>query len=251
MMRNGIISFHIVFLLLPLWAFAGTYNPIIEQIKPGNIVFIGESHQRPESPQLIKRLVDAAIARHQCLTVGLEISRDQQPTIDDVVKGRAAVSDIKIPFAIDHPGIRDLIEQLGKIKEKSPCLGIEAIDARDADNDRDENMANRLAELPSNNPILVLVGGLHTLKKVTWTIRSGEPYVAEILVKRGFNVKSYPQHWLSGKCEAGRIWTSRYVNGDASETLKLLNKSLMSLINAKPHRSTKEVIDGFMVWECR
>jgi hypothetical protein len=35
-----------------------------------------------------------------------------------------------------------------------------------------------------------------------------------------------------------------------AEALTILNESLMSLINAKRHRSTKDVIDGFVVWEC-
>jgi len=57
MMRNGIISFHIILLLLPAAVKAGIYDPIIEQIRPGNIVIIGETHQRPESAQLIQGLI--------------------------------------------------------------------------------------------------------------------------------------------------------------------------------------------------
>lgn len=245
MMRNGIISFHIIFLLLPAAVKAGIYDPIIEQIRPGNIVIIGESHQKPESPQFFKQLVDAAVAQYQCLSIGLEIEHDQQAIIDEVMAGRAQVSKIKIPVVIDHDGIRWLIEQLADIKRQSPCLRVEAIDA---DHDRDENMADRLADFPTDKPILALLGGLHTLKKVVWTVKSGEPAVAEILAKRGFRVKSYPQRWLPDKCETSKV--SRYVSADDREALSILNESLMSLINAKPHRSTGGVIDGFVVWEC-
>lgn len=247
MIRNSIISFHMILLLLPAVVRAGTNDPIIEQIKPGNIVIIGESHQRPESPQLIKNLVDETIKRHGCLTVGLEIDRDQQDVIDEVVKGRAAISAIEIPFAIDHQGMRTLIEHLIKLKSLTPCVDIEAIDA---DQDRDENMANRLAEFSHDRPILVLLGGLHTLKKVDWMVASGEPAVTEILVKRGFHVKSYPQRWLPEKCGKEQGRASRYVSADDPEALPILNESLMSLINARPHRSAKGVVDGFVVWEC-
>jgi hypothetical protein len=248
MMRNGFISFHIALLMLPTAVKAGIYDPIIEQIRPGNIVIIGETHQKPESPQFFKQLVDAAVAQYQCLSIGLEIERDQQAAIDEVMAGRSPVSKIKVPVVIDHDGMRWLIEQLADIKRHSPCLKVEAIDA---DHDRDENMADSLADFPTDKPILALLGGLHTLKKVDWTAKSGEPAVAEILVKRGFRVKSYPQRWLPEKCENEQGRTGRYVRADNSEALPILNDSLMSLINAKPHRSTRGVIDGFVVWECK
>lgn len=248
MMRNGIISFHIILLLLPAAVKAGIYDPIIGQIRPGNIVIIGESHQQSESAQLFALLVDSAIEKYQCLTVGLEINHNQQPVIDAVMKGEAQVSEIKIPYAIDHPGMRNLIDYLAKIKSKTSCLRIEAIDA---DQDRDENMADRLTDVSTGKPVLALLGGLHTLKKVNWTVKSGGPAVAEILAKRGFRVKSYPQRWFPEKCDTGQGRASRYVNADEPGALPILNDSLMSLINAKPHRSTKGVIDGFVIWECR
>lgn len=217
-------------------------------IKPGNIVIIGENHQRPESPQLFKQLVDAAISKHGCLSIGLEIDSDQQTVIDEVVKGRAKVSEIEIAVPIDHPDMRELIEHLAELKQRLPCVRVEAIDA---DHDRDENMANRLADFPIDKPILVLLGGLHTLKKVDWTVASGEPAVAEILTKRGYNVKSYPRRWLPEKCESGQVRVSRYVSADAQEALPILNDTLISLLNAKPHRTADNVIDGLIVWKCK
>jgi hypothetical protein len=40
------------------------------------------------------------------------------------------------------------------------------------------------------------------------------------------------------------------VNANAPEALDILNDSLMSLINAKPHESAQGVIDGLILWEC-
>lgn len=239
--------FGVVFMLIPIFAWPGDLSVIEQNIRPGNIVIIGESHQRPESPQLIKQLVDAAISKHGCLSIGLEIGRDQQAAIDDVMAGRAPVSRIKIAPAIDHHGMRRLIKQLAVIKQRSPCLKVEAIDA---DHDRDESMANRLADFPPDKPVLVLLGGLHTLKKVDWTVASGKPSVAEILVNRGFSVKTYPQRWLPEKCESGQGRASRFVNADDPEALPILNDTLISLLNAEPHQASKGVIDGFVVWEC-
>lgn len=239
--------FSIYFVLLSGIAWSNDFSTMQNNIKPGNIVIIGETHQKPESTQLFALLVDEAQERHKCLTVGLEINQSQQTIIDEVVKGRASVSAIKIPYAIDHPGMRNLIDYLAKLKSKTQCLDIKAIDA---DQDRDLNMANRLSEFPHDKPILVLLGSLHTLKKVDWMVASGRPAVAEVLLKRGYNVKSYPQEWQPKTCENEQGRASRYVSDADPKALPILNESLMSLINAKPHRSTKGVVDGFVVWKC-
>jgi hypothetical protein len=239
--------FGIYFAFLSSFAWSNDFSAIQDNIKPGTIVIIGETHQKPESTQLFAHLIDTALERHQCLTVGLEINHNQQPVIDAVTKGEAQVSAMKIPYAIDHPGMRELIDYLAKLKLKTPCLRIEAIDT---DQDRDENMANRLENFQRDKPILVLLGGLHTLKKVKWTIKSGEPFVAEILVSHGLRVKTYLQNWQPERCENGQGRIRRYVKADDPEALPILNDSFMSLINAKHHRSTKDVVDGFVVWEC-
>ena len=247
MNRYHFISFHIILFLFPATLHADTFDPISKHIRPGNIVIIGETHQKPESPQFFKQLVDEAIAKYQCLSIGLEIERDQQATIDDVMAGRLPVSKIEVSVVIDHPGYRQLLVQLAEIKQRSPCVIVEAIYA---DSDRYENMAKWLADFPVDRPILALLGGLHTLKKVDWTVASGKPSVAEILVNRGFTVKTYPQLWTPEKCGTGQGRVSRYMSADNLEALQILNKSLMSLLNAKPHQSTKGVIDGFVLWKC-
>lgn len=225
MLKRFLFSAVLVLSSSSVWS--SDLSPIQDNIKPGNIVIVGESHQKPESTQLFARLVDAALERHQCLTVGLEINRNQQPVIDAVTHGEAQVAEIKVPYAIDHPGMRKLIDYLVTLKSKFPCLRIEAIDA---DQDRDVNIANRLSEFSSEKPILVLLGGLHTLKKVKWTVKSGEPFVAEILAGHGhgYQVNSYPQNWQPENCangQQGRV--SKYVKADDPEALPILNESFM------------------------
>lgn len=241
-----------VFMLIPAIAWPGDLSVIEQNIKPGNIVFIGESHHRPESIQLIRQLVESTLKRRQCLVLALEIDDRQQPVIDDVMQGRAPVSAIRIPPVIDHPAMRSMIDGLAKLDTQEDCLKIKAIDTGiDTDVGRDEWMAKKLSELPTDKPILVLLGGLHTLKKVDWTFTRGKPFVAEILVNRGFPVKSYPQEWFPKTCEDGQKRASRYISADDPAALAILNESLISLMNAKAHRSTKDVVDGFVVWECK
>ena len=111
-------------------------------------------------------------------------------------------------------------------------------------------MALSLAEQAGDAPVLVLLGALHTLKRINWTVRTGRPSVAEILTAKGFSVKSYPQRWIPDNCAGNENRRSRFVYPDSPEALTILNESMMSLINAKPHKSALGVVDGFVVWEC-
>lgn len=241
----------LVFFLLstPTWAISN--NPILKSLTTGSITFIGESHKHPESPRLIIDLVTYSVKKGQCLTLALEINSNQQLVIDRVLAKRASVSDIVIPDAIDHPPMRQMIKHMAYLKKTLPCLNVVAIDAGiDDPNDRDEWMAKKLSEIAGDRPILVLVGALHTLKKVDWLVSTGRPSAAEILASKGFRVKSFPQRWIPNQCEGGGHRNLRLINTENPEALTILNDSLMSLINAKPHESAKDVVDGFILWEC-
>jgi len=225
---------------------------ILKEMLPGTITFIGETHQKAESVQFIRHLLTAVAEQHQCLTLALEIDDSEQPTIDQVMSGVAPASAIKIPTVIAHPAFRELISELKNPGKQSTCFQLVAIDTGiETEYDRDEWMAKRLSELPSHKPILALLGGLHTLKRVNWTIKTGKPSVAEILDQKGFRVKSYPQRWLDEKCPADQPRLSRFVSAESPEALKVLNGTLMALINAKPHKSAVGVIDGLVIWECQ
>ncbi|MGZ8187826.1 MAG: hypothetical protein ACXWTP_00205 [Methylosarcina sp.] len=241
----------LVFLLLstPTWAISN--NPILKNLSPGNIIFIGESHKHQESPKLVTDLVTHAVKKGQCLTLALEINSNQQPVIDRVLTKQAVISDIAILSAIDHLPMRQMIKHMAYLKKRLPCLSVMAIDAGiDEPTDRDEWMAKKLSEIARDRPVLVLVGALHTLKKVDWLVSTGRPSVAEILAMKGFRVKSFPQRWLPEQCGAGESRYSRFIGANKPEALAILNDSLMSLINARPHESAQGVVDGFVLWEC-
>ena len=75
-----------VLLWTPISSIAAVYNPILKQIKPDTITFIGESHKKPESVELFQNLVLDVIKAHHCVVVGLEIASDQQTTLDAVMQ---------------------------------------------------------------------------------------------------------------------------------------------------------------------
>ncbi|MBE0435235.1 MAG: hypothetical protein IBX56_05455 [Methylomicrobium sp.] len=224
---------------------------MLEHITPGTIVFIGESHHRIESPLLIKRLIHSAVGRKKCQILSLEIGSDQQPVIDKMMAGEKPVGAIEISETIDHEPFRTVIAYFAKLKSSGYCLDVVAIDAgADTIADRNEWMATRLAGLPIDKPIIVLVGALHTLKRVDWTVSTGKPYVAEILADKGFRVKSFPQRWIPEECPGNSIRQHRFVDAGDPEAAIILNESLLSLLNAETAESAEGVVDGFIVWEC-
>lgn len=251
MIRNNIISYYIVFLLLPIASLAAVYDPILEQATPGTITIIGESHKRPESVEIFQNLALAVGGHQRCVAVGLEIASDQQAILDAVMQGRASVNDVALWPPIDHPPYRRMIENFAALKRQGRCLKVIAIDAgMDNKIDRDQWMALRLAEQAGDAPVLVLLGALHTLKKTDWLVATGKPRVAEILSDKDFRVRSFPQRWLPEQCAGNGGRKSRFVSAASPEALTILNDSLISLINARPHASVQGVVDGFILWEC-
>jgi hypothetical protein len=239
-------------LLLSLPLRAGNVDPILDGMTPGSITFIGESHKHIESAILIKELMTIVVEHGQCPILALEIADSQQPAINRVLNQGYPISDIDIPASIDHLPMRKLIGHMARLKTRSPCLTMVAIDAGlENPSDRDEWMAKRLAKLVGGRPILVLIGALHTLKKVDWLVKSGKPSVAERLSTRGFRVRSFPQRWIPDQCGARESRYQRFVDAEKPEALSILNGSLMSLINAKPQESAQGVVDGLILWECR
>lgn len=246
------IRLFVLGLLLPSVVTASeVYSRILEVMRPGTITFIGETHQKTESIQLIQNLLSAISKRHECLTLALEIDDRQQPIIDQVIEGKVSVSSINIPTMIDHPAFRRFIAKLSKPNFQQQCLKLIAIDTGiGTEFGRDEWMAEKLSELPQDRPILVLLGNLHTLKRINWTVESGTPSVAEILDRKGYHVQSFPQHWSPKNCSDHIHRMSRFIDAHSPDALNILNNELISLLNASQHKSADGVIDGFIVWEC-
>ena len=113
-------------------------------------------------------------------------------------------------------------------------------------------MAKQLVKIGGNTPVLVLLGGLHTLKRIDWDLpkEDWQLSVSEILVSKNYQIKTYPQIWQKASRDKQCQRTSRYVSGDTHEALTLLNNSLISLMNAFPANTVTDVVDGFVVWEC-
>ena len=238
-----------IILSLPTSSYAGSEINILDKIKPYGITIIGETHKHPESVTLFQSLISNHLKQNKCLTVALEIASNQQAIIDKIKQGRAVVSDIDIPSMIDHPPYRKMIDNLVKLQGINECLKLVAIDAGDDINlRRDEWMAIKLAEQVGDIPVLVLLGNLHSLKRVDWdlSMTKGTPYVAEILSSQGYTVRTYPQIWVDHQCNN----KYQFISADNPKLPSLLNNSFISLLNAFEYKPAERVVDGIILWEC-
>jgi len=248
---RDVVLCSVALLLHPGGSSAEITQPILDQIKPGTITIIGEVHRRKESVQMFEGLITDYLRQKKCLTVALEIDSAEQPVIDRILQGKPA-TEMKIAPMIDHQPLHNMIDDLSSLKRAGACLKIAMIDTGiETEYDRDKWMAKQLVQQRNDTPILVLLGNLHTLKKVNWnlTVADPLPFVAEILNSQGYRVRSYPQIWLENGCTDKSSNTSHYVSADTQEALALLNNSLIALINALPAKTAKGVVDGFVVWE--
>ncbi|MCQ8063997.1 hypothetical protein NP303_24850 [Salmonella enterica] len=148
---------------------------------------------------------------------------------------------------IDHPAYRVMIHDLAEMKRSGKCLQLLAIDADlKTSSPRDEWMAMVLENQTEGTPILALLGSLHTLRRVDWSREDPSPFVAEILAERKRKVKTYPQIWTDKNCHADK----RLISSVSEEATKLINDSLISLLNAYDYETVKGVVDGVILWEC-
>jgi len=226
-----------------------SYRPILDGIKSHSITIIGETHKRPESFQLFQSIINDYLQKNKCLIVALEIASNQQSTIDQVIQGKAKVSDIEVAPPIDHPDFRVLIENLAKLQKHNDCFKLIAVDADiKLKTDRDEWMAKEMTKQIGQTPIFTLLGSLHTLKKVDWNpeIEKKSPYVAEILTEKGYDVRTYPQIWKDRSCNT----RYRFIKANKPEATELLNTSLFAVLNASKLKTAINVVDGVILWEC-
>jgi len=240
---------NVIILSLPVISYAGSEINILDKIKPDTITIIGETHKHSESLILFQSLISNHLKHNKCLTVVLEIASNQQPIIDKIKQGRAVVSDIEIPSTIDHPAFREMVNNLVKLQRKNECLKLIAIDAGDdIDLRRDEWMAIKLSEQLGAAPVLVLLGNLHSLKRVNWdlSMTKGSLYVAEILSSQGYDIRTYPQIWVAPQCNN----KYQFISADNPKLPDLLNNSFISLLNAFEYKTAAGIVDDAILWVC-
>ena len=166
-------SILLVSLALPMTSQDNLYQPtgyIKAKLQQNDIVFLGTRHKRPPILRFIADLIPS-LNGLGVTHIGLEIPSDQQERINAFLRTGKGMDAIQFHPQIDHPEYRHLLQLLW---ESGGPVSV-AIDSpyseHDGDISRDEWMARTVLALFQKEPsakILIIVGGLHVLKKLEW-----------------------------------------------------------------------------------
>ena len=140
------------------------------KLQQNNIVFLGTTHKKPEILGFIAELIPT-LEKYGVSHVGLEIPSDQQEKIDVFMKTGDGLDNIKLHTQIDSPEYRNLFQVFRKSGGPIPVAIDLPSSMYNGNVSRDEWMARSLLIVMNRNPsakMLVIVGSLHTLKKLEW-----------------------------------------------------------------------------------
>lgn len=180
--------------LLSPWGIAAARADTADDLAPllsRKAVLVGEVHGGSGSLELTSKLVAAAVQRHACVTLALEIEHGQQPALDAAMLDRGSPQDLGLYPAIGHAAYRAWLSGLPRAVATHPCFRVLAADlpARQA-GDRDRDMAQRIAaEVAAGRFVVGLFGALHVSRGVAYRY-SGHHSAADDLVRRGIPVVS-------------------------------------------------------------
>ncbi len=211
------------------------------------VLVIGESYGRPESPEFLSKTVSEYLNGGGCLKVGLEISSDQQETLDSAVKGQVPVSDMRINDIIDSPAYRQMLADLGAQIRAGKCLSVHAIDApASVPVSRDAWMEKEVVAIAGDTPVVLLVGNVRAVKDSG----SGEDDTSRLLAERlqseTSGVASALQYWEPGQCGNRTV---EYVSA-SDEKAGIYLKETVSGISAQMPEQPTAIADGVLVWSC-
>jgi len=143
---------------------------IHSKLHQNDIVILGTTHKEPESLSFIADLIPSLKGRGVS-HIGLEIPSDQQEKIDVFMKTGEGLDNINLSKQIDSPEYRHLFQVFRKSGRPIPVAIDLPKSMYNGNVSSDEWMARSLLIVLNRNPsakILVIVGSLHTLKKLEW-----------------------------------------------------------------------------------
>jgi hypothetical protein len=249
----------LIFFLLPLRSWGSPAHPELAPVTTDiltlcgdcQVLILGETHQKPESPVLFIDLMTHLIAKGERVLVGLEVSADQQDALDAVLVGNRTPEGIAHPI-IDSPAFQNMLVELSMLNRiHGSFITLAAIDALDSERIRDAAMARYIrTHLASGqfDRVVVLVGNLHTIRKMHWTEDAGRkaPFLAERLVDAGVRVTSVMQD-LDAAC-GGLRHPTFYLVSDRKGLAAVRRQ--VDTIKHHPAMDMRQAADGVVVWQC-
>ena len=218
-------------------------------LRKSGVVIIGDTGFDLESTALVKNIIEEYVSTKGCINIGLDITSDQQETVDKALKGEQKFNKLKLNPYVDKKSYIDLLLGIRKLIKEGKCLKVYAIDKPDSQpEERDAWMAKRVQKLVGIEPVLVLSGNLQTIKKITWLDEDNNTrFLAERVRRKEIKTSSIMQYWTKGECEERMI--SKIILSQGPRAEVYINDVLGS-VGAKVSKRPSEVVDALIVWRC-
>lgn len=209
------------------------------------VLIIGESYGQDESARFFSKTVTGYLNGGGCVKVGLEISSDQQETLDSAMKGEEPVSQIQINDIVDSVTYRQMLTDLSGQIRAGKCLSVHAIDAPGTvPVARDAWMEKQVTGLMGDTPVVLLVGNIRAVKD-----RGGEgsgKLLAERMSENSPGVATVLQHWRPGRCENKSLV---YINAKDERAGTYIKETVKDMTPVMPETPAL-IADGVLVWSC-
>ncbi len=228
-------------------------NTVLSLCDDCKVLIFGEHHKESEGHRIFADIVKEAIKQNSSIMVGLEIDNDRQEDLDMALAGTRSPESIAF-HTVDGPSYQSLIKNLGNLRGKYPAkIDVRAIDIPSSDGrSRDAGMTSNIMDALASekyDKILILVGSLHSLKKVRWVdyVPDKTPKLGEMLSIAGIRVTSV-MHEAGPACN-GKKYPKLYTM--AEQEGREAARFLVSKINVKENMTIDGTLDGAVLWESR
>lgn len=209
------------------------------------VLIIGESYGQPESAQFVSKTVTEYLNGGGCLKVGLEISSDQQETLESAMKGEAPLSQIQINDIVDSVTYRQMLTDMSGQIRAGKCLSVHAIDAPGSvPVTRDAWMEKQVVSMVGDTPVVLLVGNIRAVKD-----SGGEDtgkLLAERISEKTRGVATVLQHWKPGQCGNKTVV---YINAKDERAGTYIKETVKDMTPEMPENPVA-IADGVLVWSC-
>lgn len=212
------------------------------------ILVLGEEYGREESSEFILKTVTDYVNGGGCLTVGLEISSDQQEILDSAMKGQSRISDIVIKEEIDTVSYRQMLGGFSGVIQNGGCLSVYALDTPPSvPVTGDAWMEKEVVRIVGNSPVLIVTKNARAVKEYDSGDGEASKLLAQRLRARTYRVGSILQHWKPGECATRTV---ELINSKEEKSAIYIKDSIGE-IGAKMPEKPSMVTDGVLVWSCK
>lgn len=180
-------------------------NPeVLDAFLAKEVLLVGETHKKARSYLLVQSVLERALSTHGCVVFAVEISSDQQKTLDAVRAGTATIDQIEIWDALDFPPYRNFLADMLQRSASSACFSVHAIDLpAPVEGNRDSWMADHIVEIKGKNTLVIaLLGTLHVVRGIRYTSLPEARNVADRLEAANLSLTVLVQDWPS-ECSPG------------------------------------------------